>query len=107
MTRKTTTFRIEYYKPSGKFYASGDAELETQWLDGDPDGMPYMQDAIDAIASRRESGPLPGLTGGWHGPIRIDHDRGFPRLLLPVAKPAIPATTAGDVSTTPIGSIGP
>lgn len=79
MSRRVTTFEIEYYKPSGKLYTSDKFDLEVTWLDSGP----YMYDAVDQARSWQAEARLPGLQSGtWDGPIRINHPDGFPVLLL-------------------------
>lgn len=83
--KKLTTFKIEYYKPSGKLYVSDKFSLEVDWIDdGSPSGIPYMHDATDWVRSRRAGGlQMPGLSGCWtDGPIRVNHPDGFPVLIL-------------------------
>lgn len=81
---RTFTIKIEYYKTSGKFYAS--EKYEDRAADCGPSGHPccYMQDVIDHLFERVVKGtPLPGLAGSaWDGPVRVDCEQGYPVLLV-------------------------
>lgn len=66
-------YEITYFKPSGKYYSNG-VLLLYQPLD--------MDKAKDHIKHFKKHGPLPGLTGGWDGPIVINHKEGYPVLVL-------------------------
>lgn len=84
------TFKIVYFKPSGKFYTSQSINWEVRVISNGPGHRsPYMADAIDKLRGLRDSGgpgALPGLSkesDGWYGPILIDCEDGFPHLILP------------------------
>ncbi len=82
--RKTFTFTVWYFKPSGKFYASADFPLEVAAI-GPDESHPYMHDAQDFLTDLRLNGkaaePMPGLTGKWFGPMLVNHPDGFPCLI--------------------------
>jgi hypothetical protein len=65
---------FDYFKDSGKWYASGVVDFEGTVYDS-------FVSAKDLIASGR---PLPGLIGSWSGPIVVTIDE-LPRLYLPNA----------------------
>lgn len=85
IVKRKFTFRIVYFKPSGKFYI----EKKVRWTVRDC-GTPkrptaYMYEATDRIQELRDSGGLPGLCGeGWDGPILVECKEGFPVLVMPV-----------------------
>lgn len=76
------TFTVQYFKGTGKFYSEGTFALATLPVAGDG---PYMYDAVNHIKKLRAAGePLPGLSSSWKdGFIVVDHDQGFPILILP------------------------
>jgi hypothetical protein len=85
--RKIFTYTVEYFKRSGKLYTSDEFELETAYTDvGTPEGVihqPYTPEAVDYIRQCRDGKKLPGLVGGWDGPILVRHEQGVPHLILP------------------------
>ncbi len=48
-----------------------------------------MPEIVDQIEERRTNGPLPGLIGGWDGPIVITCSDGFPCLIPATAEPPL------------------
>ena len=83
--KKVFTFRVVYFKPSGKFYTEAEIDLEVQVTgpEGSPT-VPYMQDAVDHITGIRDGripGPMPGLSTIWRGHVVIDCQEGFPCLI--------------------------
>lgn len=81
------TFRIIYFKPSGKYYTETNISWEIRCTGGNvdkPNSGPNMYDVIAKIRGLNQPGSaLPGLTGDWNGPIFIDCEEGFPCLILP------------------------
>ncbi len=73
---------FEYFKPSGKFYSEGDAEMLAQDCGNDYEEVHYpicyMQDIVDEVKKMME---LPGLSGKWDGPIHISCEQGYPVLI--------------------------
>jgi len=87
--KRTFTFTLNYYKPSGKWYTSAEAKWEIRDI-GTSRGMPplpYMPDVADKIRDLRDNGSagaLPGIgSRGWYGFILADCDDGFPCLVTP------------------------
>ena len=81
--KKKFRFILTYFKESGKFYSSGDLEIEADPLETDKN-TPYMYDVILQVRKMRDNGKLPGLTGGWDCYILIsDFDSAFPHLITP------------------------
>ena len=83
--------RCHYFKESGKWYATGEMEMRVSTLAavGSPH-LPYIDDACDQVRRRalgHSTEPLPGLSGGWAGPIVVtvhcESDNSYPTLLLP------------------------
>lgn len=82
-------FRVVYFRPSGKMYASASFPLEV--TDVTPAGSgrppsPYMADVVEWLSLHRrgEFGfSLPGLSGGWLGHILVEPEgeEGFPVLI--------------------------
>jgi hypothetical protein len=74
-------FTIWYFKPNGKFYTSADVHWSVRVSGSDG---PYMADAVARLRGLRDhESALPGLSGGWDGPIVINCDTGFPCLIPP------------------------
>jgi len=85
VTTKMFKIKLLYFKPSGKFYSEGTHQGN---FDSCSDGnVLYMQSVVDWVKSLRNKGPLPGLSGGWDGPILVDCDAGYPCLILPEKTP--------------------
>ena len=80
--RRVFEFEVQYFKPSGKFYATGRLSLEVAVVGS---AGPFMQEAVDHLSALRHRGPMPGLTGGWDGHILVDAEDGYPCLI-----PALP-----------------
>jgi hypothetical protein len=89
--KRVFTFKITYFKPSGKYYTNTEIEWETTYCN-DKVNTPYMYDAVTILKELRDSklkGVLPGLgkdVVGWYGYVLIDCDPGFPVLILPEEK---------------------
>ena len=81
--KRLSQFRVQYFKPSGKFYTDAVFDYECRYT-GE---TAYMPDAVAKIRGLRDCGgpeALPGLCGdGWSGFIHIDCDDGYPCLLTP------------------------
>lgn len=81
-----TKFKLIYFKESGKYYSEATVEWECRTFDG---GV-YMPDVCSKVRQfrKRDQGnvPLPGLCGGWDGPILIDTEFGVPCLIMPENK---------------------
>lgn len=84
MERKTFLFKIDYFKPNGKWYTEHAFEREVRSIGTGP----YMHDVTAYIRGLRDSGSsLPGLSStGWKGFIYVTCDDGFPCLILPVTE---------------------
>ena len=82
------TFDVWYFKPSGKFYASGKFNLETANCGTSEHPIAYMHTAVDYLEELRASGnPMPGLMGSWkNGCIVVNCEDGFPVLINPLVK---------------------
>jgi hypothetical protein len=80
MTKKLFEFRVVYFKPSGKFYASDSFKYEVTCTST---GTAYMQDVVDYLKELRDGPPggMPGLSGQWRGHIYVDCEHGFPCLI--------------------------
>lgn len=84
--------RVQYFKPSGKFYTAEYAEIECH--NCVPAGQPrccYMDDAVEHIkkimAEKRNGTNLPGLAGPtWEGHILLNCEEGFPVLIPNVSR---------------------
>lgn len=75
---------IEYFKPSGKFYSEAKTFiLAGDCADGTGPSICYMHDVTDEILRMRAKKRLPGLSGGWDGPIHVSCRDGFPCLVMP------------------------
>lgn len=88
MVSKTFRFKLWYFKTTGKFYASGTADWEVRahQVDKSLPATPHMPDAFAKVRGLRDTGgqgALPGLSGGWDGPILVDCDDGYPGLIMP------------------------
>ena len=81
LEKRLFKIKLTYFKPSGKYYAEGELEFAVSVCIGS-EGVPYMQDIFDYVREVRETGPLPGLSGKWDGPILVDCDEGYPGLIL-------------------------
>ena len=83
-TRAKFTFRVTYFKATGKLYG---AEHVKYVVATNEDGGPYMPDVKSKVIGLRDQGgqgALPGLSGeGWGGYILVDCDEGYPALILP------------------------
>lgn len=77
-------FSVQYFKPSGKFYSSGEFTLLA--TDCGPPGHPtaYMDDAVQWLRGLGRNESLPGLISSkWDGFIVADSDEGHPVLIVP------------------------
>ena|SRR5688572_15473229 len=68
--------RLDYFKPSGKWYAEGTYDHDLKTCGDEPPGsnVAYSYDLVDEVRVQAQIGslaPLPGLVGGWDGPILI------------------------------------
>ena len=80
--KRVFPFKVEYYRPSGKFYADGEFVLKVTDVAnfGDGPSVPYMPEAVELL---RQMGTPPGLNGdGWDGPVRLTSDYGYPVLIM-------------------------
>lgn len=84
-SKRPFAITITYFKPSGKMYSTEEVTWEIGACEdsGSPTLTPYMQDAVDRIKAARAAKTLPGLAGGWEGPILVDCEEGFPVLIPP------------------------
>ena len=75
---RTFSIRIVYFKPSGTFYTESTFTVEDVGISITCD----MTAVARSIRQCRKLKDLPGLAGGWEGPILIDCDDGYPVLIL-------------------------
>lgn len=62
MQKVTATIKIDYYKPTGKYYSSGSFDMELCWIEGG--NCCYSYPVVDEIQHLRETGKAPGLING-------------------------------------------
>lgn len=68
------TVKLTFFKTSGKYYSSG--EYETT--------LTAFHEIIDHVRFKRNIKQLPGLAGGWEGPILVQiGGPSVPHLILP------------------------
>lgn len=84
MKKQVFTFRVVYFKGSGKFYTETTMTREVRT---DGAGAPYMPDVVAYLRGLRDcdgEGSLPGLSGTWaEGFILVDCEQGYPCLIPP------------------------
>ena len=81
------SFRLDYYKPSGKWYGGEDVRFEVGAIPSGDGFIPYLYEAVDMVREMSRT-KLPGLVGGWDGPIQIvsvedDGSHGLSHLIVP------------------------
>ena len=85
MKTKKFTFKLTYFKPTGKFYSNDSFEAEVRVCEGTT--IPYMPDIVAKVRGWRDTRgqrALPGLSGeGWDGFILVDCEDGYPCLIKP------------------------
>lgn len=86
--KKLFKFRLVYFKDTGKLYTEANVDWAVRYSRHDDSlpPTPYMPDAFAKVRGLRDTGgqgALPGLSGGWDGPILVDCDDGYPGLILP------------------------
>lgn len=90
--KRVFTFKITYFKPSGKYYYSTEIEWEIHTTHLTNPSTPMMDDAVSKLKGLRDTGgqgAMPGFSdfaSGWYGYILIDCVDGFPVLILPEGK---------------------
>lgn len=91
MLHKTFTFKLTYFRPSGKFYSSRTVqwEIRAHQVDSSLPPTPHMPDAFAKVRGLRDcggQGALPGLieqydVSDW--PVLVECADGHPGLVLP------------------------
>lgn len=69
---------LTYFKPSGKYYSTGEYFSHMQW----------MYQVFEEVKFKRDYGKLPGLISGFGKDFIIyvdseDHPNGYPGLIVP------------------------
>ena len=68
------TIKVDYFKPSGKWYASGDFETRHAWLG----------DIIREFEDMRRAGEAPGLSTGGKGFFVVIEMNELPHMIKPL-----------------------